>query len=138
MTESDERHILQATYQSNLIHAISDVIYRMNNNDIFGTFNALETLYILLPKECNLLVKETHDQEIAKIKELERQITSIDYALRQTNLTNRKINLLHQVNKNLFKAYKDALESKNYLDITRYRPKTKESTIQSIGAKLKQ
>ena len=137
MTESDERHILQATYQSNLIHSISDIIFRMNNNDIFGTFNALETLYILLPKECYNAVEKIHDEEIQKITELEIHTKSHDYAVRQMNLNNTKLQLLYRINKILFKTYKDILESKNYLDITRYRPTTKESTIQNIGEKLK-
>ena len=136
MSQSDERHILQATYQSNLIHAISDVIFRMNSNDVFGTYNALETLFILLPKECYLEVKPTHDKEIRIIQQIENKTRAQDYAVRQMNLTNTKSQTLQTTNKILFKAYKDTLESKNYLDITRYRPTTKESTIQNIGAKI--
>ncbi|MFA5455988.1 MAG: hypothetical protein WC272_11800 [Sulfurimonas sp.] len=138
MAQSDERHILQATYQSNLIHAISDVIFRMNNNDVFGTFNALETLYIILPIECYKMVEPIHDQEFKKIFDLENKIQSIDYAVRQMNLTNKKLQLLQSINKILFKTYKDILESKNYLDITKYRPTTRESTVQNIGAKINQ
>jgi hypothetical protein len=138
MSQTDERHILQATYQSNLIHSISDVIFRMNNNDIFGTFNALETLYILLPNECYKIVAPIHDQEIMKITQLENETRSMDYAVRQMTLNSKKLSLLYNINKTLFKTYKDILESKNYLDITRYRPATKESNIQTIGEQLKQ
>lgn len=137
MSQSDERHILQATYQSNLIHSISDVIFRMNSNDVFGTYNALETLYLLLPKDCHLEVKEIHDKEINKLKIIERQTRAQDFAVRQMNLTNNKAEKLQVINKTLFKAYKDTLESHNYLDISRGRPPTKESSIQGIGAMLK-
>ncbi len=137
MSQSDERHILQATYQSNLIHAISDVIFRMNSNDVFGTYNALETLYILLPKECYLEVKPTHDNEISKLQQIEKSTRAQDFAVRQMNLTNTKSLRLQAINKTLFKAYKDTLESHNYLDISRGRPPTKESNIQTIGASLR-
>ncbi len=137
MSQNDERHILQATYQSNLIHAISDVIFRMNNNDVFGAYNSLETLYILLPKICYQEVKTIHDKEISKLQRIENNTRAQDFAVRQMNLTNSKSLILQTINKILLKAYKDSLESHNYLDLTRGRPPTKESNIQSIGAALK-
>ena len=129
---TEERHLLQPTYQTILIQALSDVVFRMNNNDIFGAYNALETLYILLPKDCATDVEQTHDNIINQILKMENQNRSIDIALRQMNLTNWKRQYLHRCNATLLKAFKNSLDKYNYLDIAKGRPATKAVSMGDI------
>lgn len=119
------------TYQSNLNAAIRDVAIRLTSGLIYETWLSLETLYALLPPDCEPIVQAKY-VEIAQVMNNIRSIQGID--IYDTRKKQHKINrtTLQRENFELFREIKKILFEKKWLVNDSNRPATRERSMKDL------
>ncbi len=123
-----EKRILQNTYQSIFINAISDIIQRMNNSDHEEAFECLQNLYAWLPNICITECKEENQQIIRKLNQITSART-IGFSQATIIENHQRKHYLYNANRKLVELFKTSLDKHGYLEISKGRPPTRETTM---------
>jgi hypothetical protein len=117
-----ENHYITPTYQSLLILGLDTVAKRLMDGDVVGGWEALKTLYVELPPECQ---KECHS-DFEAIKNqllLIAALPGVDHydTLRRRVIVTRRY--LARANFQLFDKFKQSLFAKGYLENAPTKPR---------------
>ena len=118
-----ENRYVTPTYQSILILGLDTVAKRLADNDDFGGWQALKTLYVELPPEC----QEDCAEDLANVKtalsEIITSIQGINLYLRRARRANALQKYLETSNLQLFDKFKNSLFKHGYLENTSAKPR---------------
>ncbi len=130
-----EQHWATPTYQSNLNAAIRDVAIRLTTGCIYESYLALETLYALLPPDCEEQVSKKYAEIQKEMKYIStlKGVNSYDTKLVQQKLNSKT---LRQANFALFREIKKVLFEHHWLVNESNRPATRKSDLTQIGRAL--
>jgi hypothetical protein len=124
---SSETHYVTPTYQSLLILGLDTVARRLMDGDESGGWQALKTLYVELPPECQ---KECQDDFEAITNQLYlianlQGVTDFDTRWQRAIATRR---YLRTANFQLFDKFKHSLFTKGYLENAPTKPRNPQPT----------
>ena len=125
---SSENRYVTPTYQSLLILGMDTVARRLADGDVFGGWQALKTLYVELPKECqsdccqDLASIETHLRNIVEI------IQGQDLYQKRFLRARAMRRYLSKSNLNLFDKFKNSLCARGYLENVPVKPRNQSPT----------
>ena len=121
-----ENRYVTPTYQSILILGLDTVARRLANNDVWGCWQALKTLYTELPPEC----QQDCAQDLADVK---ADLSKIHSSIRGINLYMLHVRrvvaverYLARSNFLLFDKFKNSLFQHGYLENTTVKPRNLE------------
>ena len=124
---TSESHYVTPTYQSLLILGLDTVAQRLMDADVDGGWQALKTVYVELPPECQ---KECHDDFEAVRKQLSLigaiQGTGFCDTARRRGIATR--DFLAKANFQLFDKFKHSLFTEGYLENAPVKPRNPQPT----------
>jgi hypothetical protein len=120
---NSENHHVTPTYQSLLILGMDTVARRLADGDVFGGWQALKTLYVELPKEC----QSDCYRDLASI---ETDLRNIVEAIQGQDLYQKRFLRLRAIqrylsksNLTLFDKFKNSLCARGYLENVSVKPR---------------
>lgn len=124
---SGENHYVTPTYQALLILSLDTVAKRLMDTDIWGGWQALQTLYMELPPECQKDCKKDFQAIKDKLAAIGKTRGYNYYELYYaTAKMTRKY--LAQANLQLFDKFKNSLFAKGYLENAPTKPRNPQPT----------
>lgn len=114
MESSSAYKYITPTLQSNFNYAIGEVLKRMNNMDIADTWQAIETLYTILPPKIFEQVQSEYKTIIAKVNKVNSG-DSVDY-MAMVTANNETKRVLGELAIPFFRRMYEALYAGGYLE----------------------
>jgi hypothetical protein len=118
-----ENRYLTPTYQSLLILGMDTVAKRLCNGEIFGSWEALKTLYAELPPDCQKECCDDFNSVKAKLVDIVVKIQGIDLYRTKARRALALRRYLAVANLELFNVFKDSLFAKGYLENAPTKPR---------------
>jgi hypothetical protein len=124
---SGENHYVTPTYQALLILSIDTVAKRLMDRDAVGGWNALQTLYVELPPECQKECEKDYQAVVNKLAKFRKTNCYTVYGAKCATLSRTKA-YLPQANLELFNTFKKSLFAKGYLETAATKPRNPQPT----------
>jgi len=119
---SSGTHYVTPTYQSLLILGLDTVARRLADKQVFEAWQALKTLYVELPPECQKECSKEFEKVKNKLSEIQKTKGYSYYAI-STYVNRAKLVYLSEANLNLFNTFKNSLFTKGYLETAPTKPR---------------
>jgi hypothetical protein len=112
----NEKKSLQLTYQEVIINALSRIVERMNVKDMTGCWEALRTLYSLLPPEVEKEVKDQYLKVLEGLRDIKTRTKTFDIPSSVLKANFQTGKFLYMENRELLRLFKDSLYRHGYLE----------------------
>jgi hypothetical protein len=122
MRMSSENHYVTPTYQSLLILGIDTVARRLADKEVLGAWQALETLYVELPPDCQKECNKSFEKVKKDLKKIYNYKGYTFYEVKR-HTDNAKYAYLVESNLRLFNIFKNSLFAKGYLESAPIKPR---------------
>ena len=119
---SSENHYVTPTYQSLLILGLDTVAKRLADKQIFEAWQALKTLYVELPPECQKECSKDFEAVKKKVTAI-RKTKGFSYCEVKRYVDRVSYTYLAEANLKLFDIFKNSLFAKGYLEIASIKAK---------------
>jgi hypothetical protein len=120
---SSDNHYVTPTYQSLLILGMDTVARRLADGDAFGGWQALKTLYVELPKECQNDCYQDLDSIQTHLRNIVKAIQGQDLYQKRFLRARAIQQYLSKSNLSLLDKFKNSLFQHGYLENTPAKPR---------------
>jgi len=122
-----ENHLVTPTYQSLLILSLDTVARRLMDKQVMEAWQALQTLYVELPPECQKECLKDFEEVKEKLTKI-RKTKGYTYTQLLQYVNTATWKYLKEANLNLFNSFKNSLFAKGYLEIAPTKPRNPQPT----------